>query len=119
MSFKDRSAVRKILNYFLQGLLFLVPIVVTFYVLFNVIIWIDSLLPFQIPVRIPGFPKIEIPGLGLLVIFITITLVGFIGTRYIRNPFFGYLEKLIERAPLMKLIYSSVKDLLSAFVGEK
>ena len=77
------------------------------------------MLPFQIPVHIPGLPQIDIPGLGLLVIFITISLAGFIGTRYIRNPFFQYFEKLIERAPLMKIIYSSVKDLISAFVGEK
>jgi len=53
------------------------------------------------------------------VIFFTVTLAGYIGTKYIRNPFFGYFEKLIERAPLMKIIYSSVKDLITAFVGEK
>ena len=119
MAFKDQSLVRKVLNYFLQGLLFTVPIVVTFYVLFKVILWIDSLLPFQVPVHIPGFPQIEIPGLGLIVLFTVISLAGYIGTKYIRNPFFRYFERLMERAPLMKLIYSSVKDLISAFVGEK
>ncbi len=110
---------RRIVNYFLQGLLFVVPIAVTIYVLIKSILWIDGLLPFQVPVKIPGLDQIEIPGLGLLVIFVVIAFVGFLGSRYIRNPLFSYLEKLVEKAPLAKLIYSSVKDLINAFVGEK
>lgn len=110
---------KKLINYFFQGLLFTVPTAVTLWVLFRAIIWIDSLLPFQIPIHVPGFPQLEIPGLGLLAIFFIVTVIGFFGTRYIRNPFFAYLEKLIERAPMAKLIYTSVKDLISAFVGEK
>jgi uncharacterized membrane protein len=110
---------KKLINYFLQGLLFIVPIAVTVWVLFKSIIWIDSLLPFQIPIKIPGFTEIEIPGLGLLAIFVLVSFMGFIGTKYIQNPFTYYIEKLIDRAPLAKLIYTSVKDLISAFVGEK
>ena len=110
---------RRIFNFFLQGLLFVVPIAVTIYVLIKSILWIDGLLPFQIPVKIPWLDKIEIPGLGLLVIFSVIAIIGFLGSRYIRNPFFVYLERWIERAPLTKLIYTSVKDLINAFVGEK
>jgi len=110
---------KKILNYFLQGLLFVVPITITLWVIFKSILWIDSLLPFQIPIKIPGLSSIEIPGLGLLTIFAGISLVGFISAKYIRNPLFSYLERVIDRAPLVKLIYSSVKDLVEAFVGEK
>src|SRR6185295_16721717 len=47
------------------------------------------------------------------------TLMGYLGSRYIRNPFFSLLEHGIERTPLIKVIYSSVKDLIKAFVGEK
>lgn len=110
---------RRLVNYFLQGLLFVVPLAVTIYVLIKSILWIDGLLPFQIPVRIPWLDRVEIPGLGLLVIFLVISFIGFVGSRYIRNPFFAYLEKWIEKAPLTKLIYTSVKDLINAFVGEK
>src|SRR6476620_2751852 len=109
---------KKLLNYFLQGLLFVVPIAVTIWVLIRSILWIDSLLPFQIPIRIPG-NTIEIPGLGLLTIFIVVALIGYMGGNFIRNPFFSLLERAINRAPLLKLIYSSVKDLIQAFVGEK
>lgn len=110
---------KNLLNHFFQGLLFTVPIAVTLWVLLRAIIWIDSLLPFQIPIKIPGFAQLEIPGLGLLAIFFIVTVIGYFGTKYIRNPFFAYIEKLIEKAPMAKLIYTSVKDLISAFVGEK
>ena len=110
---------KKILNYFLQGLLFVVPIAITLLVIFRSILWVDSLLPFQVPITIPGLPSLKIPGLGLLTIFIFVSIVGFISARYIRNPLYNYIEKMIERAPLVKLIYSSVKDLVEAFVGEK
>ena len=110
---------KKALNFFLQGLLFVVPVTVTIWVLIKTILWVDSLLPFQIPIKIPGFSQLEIPGLGLLTIFIVITAIGFIGVRYIRNPLFSYIELIIDKAPLVKLIYGSVKDLVEAFVGEK
>lgn len=110
---------KKILNYFLQGLLFVVPIAITLWVIFKSILWIDGLLPFQVPIKIPGLADIEIPGLGLLTIFIGIALIGFISAHYIRNPFLQYVERMIEKAPLVKLIYTSVKDLVEAFVGEK
>jgi uncharacterized membrane protein len=110
---------KKILNYFLQGLLFVVPIAVTLWVIFKSILWIDGLLPFQIPIKIPKFPDIEIPGLGLLTIFVFVSVVGYISMNYIRNPLFSYIERMINRSPFVKLIYSSVKDLIEAFVGEK
>jgi uncharacterized membrane protein len=102
---------KKIISYFLQGLLFVVPIVVTIYVLYQLLYWIDNLLPF--------LDKLKIPGLGLIAIFILISAAGYLGSRFIRNPFFAYLEHLMERAPLVKLIFTSVKDLIAAFVGEK
>ena len=46
-------------------------------------------------------------------------MAGYIGTRFVRNPVFSIFEGLIERTPLLKLIYSSVKDLIEAFVGDK
>ena len=110
---------KRILNYFFQGLLFVVPIVATFWVLINAILWIDNLIPFKITVNVPWLQEVHIPGLGLLAIFIFITIVGYLGTRYIRNPFFSIVEHAIERTPLIKVVYSSVRDLIKAFVGEK
>jgi uncharacterized membrane protein len=98
---------KKIFSYFLQGLWFIIPIAATIYVLYKAFTFIDSLLPF------------EFPGLGIIVIVVGVTIVGYLSRFYFANPFLVYMEKLIERTPLVKIIYSSVKDLISAFVGEK
>lgn len=110
---------KRLLNYFFQGLLVIVPITVTFVVIYKIIIWIDGLLPFKVPVHIPGMADLEIPGLGILTIIIGITVFGYFASHLVANPFFLFIERLLEKTPLLKLIYTSVKDLIEAFVGEK
>lgn len=115
-----KSYMKKIINYFLQGLLLTVPFVVTFYVIIKGVIWIDGLLPFQVPIHLPWSDgNYYLPGMGILVIFSVIALVGYFGTRFVANPFFLFVDRILEKTPLLKLIYSSVKDLIEAFVGEK
>ena len=97
---------KKVLGYFLQGLLYTLPIAATIYVVYKAIVFIDGILP------------IKIPGLGILILLAGITLIGFFGRVLIANRILK-LEKLLDRVPLIKIIYSSVKDLLSAFVGKK
>jgi len=110
---------KSIFNYFIQGAIITVPIAATIIILFKLIVWIDGLLPFHLPIEIPGFPQFEIPGLGILSIMVGITILGYLGTKFVRNPILNFIERLFEHTPLFKLIYSSVKDLIEAFVGEK
>jgi len=95
-----------IAKYFLQGLFYLVPITATVYVIFYLVVLLDS------------FINLNIPGLGIIVLFVAVTLVGFLGT----NLFIKYLrpfERVIENTPLIKIIYTSMKDMMNAFVGKK
>ncbi len=110
---------KKLANYFFQGLLLVVPAAVTFYVVYLAIIWMDNLVPLRVPITVPWSDNFALPGIGILIILAVITLLGYIGTRFVRNPFFLMFEALMERTPLLKVIYSSVKDLIEAFVGEK
>ncbi len=110
---------KKLLNYFFQGLLVVIPIAVTIFVIYKIITWIDNLLPFQIPVKLPGIGEVSIPGLGILTIVIAVTAFGYLAKFFVANPFFVLLERMLERTPLLKIIYTSVKDLIEAFVGEK
>lgn len=110
---------KKLLNYFFQGLLVVVPIAVTILVIYKIITWIDNLLPFQIQVKLPGIGEVSIPGLGILTIVVAVTAFGYLAKFFVANPFFVLLERMLERTPLLKIIYTSVKDLIEAFVGEK
>jgi uncharacterized membrane protein len=98
---------KKFINYFLQGLLYIVPITVTLYVVYWTFQKIDGILPFQFP------------GLGLIIIIGLITFIGFVGSAIITSPINAFFQRLLKRAPLLQTIYSSVKDLMSTFVGKK
>ena len=104
---KDNNIVSKMLKYFGQGLLFVVPVFVTMAVLLYLFRSADAII------------GLDIPGLGILILLVGITLVGFLGTVLLTNPAVRWFSGLINRTPVVKIIYSSVKDLLSAFVGSK
>ncbi|MGY8979547.1 MAG: DUF502 domain-containing protein [Flavobacteriales bacterium] len=97
----------KIINYFLQGLLYIVPISVTLYVVYWSFNKIDGILPF------------DFPGLGLIVVISIITLIGAVGSKLITSPINSLFVKILKKAPLLKTIFSSVKDLMNTFVGGK
>lgn len=98
---------RRLLNYFLRGLLILVPITLTVYIIVEALQWIDSLIP------------VQIPGLGLVIVSGVIILFGYLASNLIARPIFDMMEEILLKVPLISLIYSSIKDLLSAFVGDK
>jgi uncharacterized membrane protein len=98
---------KRLVRYFLKGLLFLVPLVATIYFVYFVFIKIDSILPF------------DIPGLGFVAIILTITLVGMIASNFLTRRLVGWVDNVFTRLPLVKMIYTSIKDLINAFVGDK
>lgn len=109
----------QLINYFLQGLLITVPITVTFVVIIRAIVWIDEIIPLHIPITVPGLDTFDIPGLGILLLFIIITVLGYFASTLVANPVFSMVEKILGKTPLLKIIYTSMKDLVEAFVGEK
>ncbi|WP_289055852.1 DUF502 domain-containing protein [Carboxylicivirga marina] len=110
---------KKLAKYFFQGLLYVVPLGVTIYVLVFAFIWLDGLLLDLEIFQHEPYAQFNFPGLGLLVILLLITLIGFIGQKLITAPIENRFERGLKKAPLIKVIYSSVKDLLSAFVGKE
>jgi uncharacterized membrane protein len=104
---ESKSIYRKILGYFFRGLLLVVPITVIVYVVFRLFIFFDTLIP------------TDIPGLGLLILLVAITVLGYLGSSFIAQPIYTYANRLLDRIPLIKTIYTAITDLLSAFVGKK
>ena len=98
----------RILKYFFRGLLISIPLVATA----AIIVWL-----FQTVDNILG--KDHIPGLGILIILSIILFVGFIGSSYFAKPFIDWFDDWLEKTPGIKFLYSSVKDIMEAFVGEK
>jgi uncharacterized membrane protein len=110
---KKRITFRRIFNYFLGGLLIILPVAGTAYILISAFSFVDGLIDTS-----PVFGK-SIPGLGLLVVLGLVTLVGFIGGGILTKPLLDFMDHLLEKIPGIKIIYSSLKDFMEAFVGEK
>ena len=106
---------KKLLRYFLQGLLYIAPLSVTIYIIYILFLFFDGLLKSYIT----DILHFSIPGLGLIITIIIVTLLGFIGQTIIARPIVKLIDKLFKKAPLFKVIYSSLKDLLSAFMGKE
>ena len=97
----------RLLNYFFKGVVLLAPLAFTVYVCVRVFATID------------GWLGIPIPGVGFVVTVVLITLFGFLASSFLTRRMLSMVEGVLERLPFVRLLYSSTKDLLNAFVGEK
>jgi uncharacterized membrane protein len=102
-----KQFLRTVLRYFLGGMLFIVPILATVYFILTSLLWMDNLL--QLPYR----------GLGFVIIVVAITLIGYLTSIIFFKTATDWFDHLVNKIPFVKLIYSSIKDILSAFVGDK
>ncbi len=98
---------KRLSRYFMRGLLVFIPAVVTLWLFYFAFVKLD---------RILGLP---IPGLGLVVTLAFITLLGFLASNFITRRLIMMVDWIFEHIPLVKLLYSSLKDITNALMGEK
>jgi uncharacterized membrane protein len=123
---KFRQFLRKLFQYFLQGLIILAPIAITIFAVTSLFNWIDGILPNLVHRLFPnwlgndefGSPK-SIPGLGFVVVIIIVLLVGYISSSFIVSRLVDLFDKILEKTPGIKIIYSTLKDFFEAFAGNK
>jgi len=106
---------KSVIRYFFQGLLILVPISLTVYIIALIVITVGSWLSY---LGLSVHPMVD-PLIGFIGAIIIIVIIGIIGSSIVVQPFLVIFDRMLEKAPLIKTIYSSVKDLMSAFVGSK
>lgn len=102
-------------RHFLTGLVVLAPTVVTGYLVWWGFTTIDNLIePFQI-----RYPIIDVPGIGFVIVLIIITLTGFLAGNLIGRRVIGLAESLMKRLPLIRRVYSAVKEVSEVLITEK
>ena len=97
----------RLLNYFFRGLIVLAPAVITIWVFWQIFTTVDRWMGFRLP------------GVGIVVTIALITLFGFLTSSVLARWFVRLVDNTFNRLPLIRLVYSSTRDLLDAFVGEK
>lgn len=106
---------KKLMAFFFQGLLYIAPIGITLFVLYKAFFLVDDVFK-PLLYKLFGF---HIPGAGIIIMFLLITLLGYAGQTIIAQPIKFLVSHFLDRAPLLKSFYNSVKDFLSAFVGKE
>lgn len=111
---------KKSLQYFLQGLLVMAPIIITFYVLYAVVSKIDNLIPiFTSKNAQTGEVIVQNYGLGFIIIIVLIILIGYFSLFFLTNRIVVFIDRLMQRLPGLKHIYSTTRDFFEAFAGDK
>ena len=121
-----RMSLKKLLQFFFQGLIVLAPIGITLWVVLGLFNFVDDILPNIVHAVAPDFlPRdssgnIEkIPGLGFAVVILLVLFVGWVSSLFVVSRLVEVLDAVLEKTPGIKFIYSSVKDFLEAFAGNK
>jgi len=99
--------VKRLLGYFIKGLLVFVPVALTV----TLIIWVIN--------KFDALLNLQVPGLGFAVTVAFITFIGFLASNYLGQKLFALIDRVFARLPIVKLLYSAIKELLLAFAGEK
>jgi uncharacterized membrane protein len=92
---------------FLRGLVIVVPVALTVYLLYQTFLRLDQLL------------QVKTPGLGLVILLGAIIAIGALAGNFVGRRLFALMETLFTKAPIVRIVYSAIKDLLEAFVGNK
>ena len=102
-------------TYFLQGLLLIAPLAATVYIVFLLFQLTDGLLS----TYLEKYFQLKVPGLGILIIVVLLVFLGIIGETIFARPVKLLINRILNRTPILRLIYTSFKDLFSAFVGKE
>ncbi len=121
---KNHLIFRSLLRFFFQGLLILLPAVLTVYLVYlifaalntTVFSAIGGLLQVFFPAVSPGMETVVLGGICTLALII---LTGAIASNYLGALVLSWLDRLLEKTPVVKLLYNTLKDLFQAFLGDQ
>lgn len=106
---------KRVIRYFLEGLLYVIPLAVTIYILYTIFTTVDSWFYNLASNRF----HLHFPGVGVLITIVGITIVGFLASNVLTRGLLAVVDSIFEKVPFIKLIYTAIKDLIGAFVGDK
>lgn len=110
-----KDFVRRSFGYFLQGLLFIMPIAVTLFVT----MWFVNVLDDMFEPLFSELLPYHVPGFGLIFAFFWLALLGYLVAHLVSRSAMAWFDGLMQRAPLIKVVYFAVKDLITVFFGKE
>lgn len=103
-----RKIAALVLRYFFQGIIIISPIAITGWAAYSIFDFVDT--------KIPNLPR----GLGFLIVIASLIVIGWLGSTFFVWKFLiGFFDGILERTPFLKFIYTSVKEVVESFMGDK
>lgn len=115
-----KSLARQFVLYFFRGLLLIAPIFATVYSILAIINWLDTM--FGIPSKTFFGERLNLhilPGTGVIIFVLAVFIIGYYSSSYIFQWIVEFIEGLVMKNTLTRVIYTSIKDMMQAFVGDK
>ena len=111
----------RIRNYFLTGLIVAGPVAITVYLIWSFVTWVDDLVrPFIPPAFRPEtYLPIKIPGFGLIIAFLALTLLGFLTANLVGRKMVEFSERILERMPVVRPLYRGLKQVFETLFSGK
>ena len=110
----------RIRNYFLTGLIVAGPVAITVYLIWSFVTWVDDLVrPFIPPAFRPEtYLPIKIPGFGLIIAFLALTLLGFLTANLVGRKMVEFSERILERMPVVRPLYRGLKQVFETLFSK-
>ncbi len=115
------SLAARLRNYLFAGILITAPISITLYFTWSVVTWVDDAVARVIPEHYnPNtYLPFSLPGLGLVMLAITLTLIGFLTANFLGRSLLRVGERVLSRMPFIRSIYSAVKQIFETVLKDK
>ncbi len=113
---KDDSTVKQLRDIFLTGLFVLVPIAITFWVIFTVLAFVNNLI---LPYIVYILPIPNIPGLGIVITLLLVFLVGLLAQNYFGKKALEIWDMIVQRIPLVRSIYYATKQTMETLFTKR
>jgi uncharacterized membrane protein len=112
--------VSRIRTYFLTGLVVAGPVAVTLWLIWWFVTWVDGLVRPFIPgaYRPETYLPVRIPGLGLIIAFVALTLLGFLTANLIGRKLVDFGEGILSRMPIVRPIYRTAKQIFETLFSK-
>ncbi len=116
-----RSSITRVRNYFLTGFIIAAPLFITAYLAWTLVQWVDSWVKPYIPAAYnpDNYLPFAVPGFGLIFAIFVITLIGFLTANFIGRSIVGYGETLLSRMPLVRNVYSGLKQIFQTVLSDQ
>ena len=112
--------VSRVRTYFLTGLVVAGPVAVTLWLVWWFVTWVDGLVRPFMPVayRPETYLPVKIPGLGLIIVFVALTLLGFLTANLIGRKLVDFGESILSRMPIVRPIYRTAKQIFQTLFSK-